>query len=46
MHKLLKKVMKHKLSYCKTRLKVNNMRQLLKTIMKRDAQVSMGYSII
>jgi hypothetical protein len=42
MHKLLKKMMKHELSYGKTRLKVHSMCQLLKTIMKREAQLSTG----
>jgi hypothetical protein len=46
MHKLLKKMTKHELSYCKTRLKVHNIHQLLKTIMKREAQLSTGYNII
>jgi hypothetical protein len=46
MYKLLKKIMKHKLNYCMTRLKVHNMRQLLKKIMKREAQLSKGYNII
>jgi hypothetical protein len=46
MHKLLKKTMKHELSYYKTRLNVHSIHQLLKTIMKREAQLSTGYSII
>jgi hypothetical protein len=46
MHKLLKKMTKHELSYCKIRLKVHNMHQLLKTIMKWEAQLPMGYNII
>jgi hypothetical protein len=46
MHKLLKKMMKHGLSYCKIRLKVHSIHQLLKIIMKREAQLPTGYSII
>jgi hypothetical protein len=46
MHKLLKKMTKHELSYCKIRLKVHSMCQLLKTIINREAQLSTGYNII
>jgi hypothetical protein len=46
MHKLLKKMMKHELSYCKTRLKVHSIHQLLKAIMKRETQLPTWYNII
>jgi hypothetical protein len=42
MHQLLKNMTKHELSYCKTRLKLHSMHQLLKTIMKREAQLPTG----
>jgi hypothetical protein len=46
MHKLLKKTMKHELSYYMTRLKVHNRHQLLKKMVKLEAQLSKGYNIL